>query len=52
MKTCGRGGERVLVILVVAGGFIRGETGGSGGDFGGDGLIERGQSRDGRRLQG
>lgn len=52
VKARGRGGERVFIILVVAGGFIRGETGGSGGDFGGDGLIERGQRRDGRRLQG
>lgn len=47
----GRSGERVFVIFVFAGGSIDGQTRGPGGNFSGDGLIERGQSRDGSRLK-
>lgn len=51
VESQGRGGKRVFIIFIFAGGSINGQTRGPGGDFCGDGLIKRGQSRDGSRLE-
>lgn len=51
VESRGRGGERVFVIFIFAGGSIDGQTRGSGRDFRRDGLIEGGQGRDRSRMK-
>ncbi len=47
----GRRGVRLVFVLIFAGGSIDRETRGPGRDFGGDGLIERGQGGGGGRPE-